>query len=106
MEQKVALDPALGLTAAQLAAAWNADPALVAAHGPARAEAAPPGQFNDPFVEIGFLVVSSIALNTLSTIFLDLLKEIIVGKPTPTITTHQVDQPDGSKLLVVVVEKQ
>ncbi len=105
MEQKVALDPALGLTAAEVAAAWNANPALVAEHGPARTEAAPPGQFNDPFVDIGFLIVSSLALNTLSNIFLDLLKDIIVGKPKPTIAIHQLDQPDGSKIVLVVLEK-
>ena len=105
MAQKVALDPALGLTPAELAAAWNANPTLVADHGPARVEAAPPGQFNDPFVEMGFLIVSSLALNTFSTLFLDILKELIVGKPQPTISIRQVDQPDGSKLVIVVVEK-
>lgn len=56
MAQKIALDPALGLTPAALAAAWNANPPTVA-HGPAHTEAALRGQFMD-FAEMGFMVIS------------------------------------------------
>lgn len=103
MEQKIALDPALGLTAADLAAAWNANP-TTAAHGPARTEAAPPGQFMD-FADIGFMVVSSIALNLLSSVLYDLIKDAFADKPAPAIAIHPIEQPDGSTVIVVVVEK-
>ena len=103
MEQKIAFDPALGLTAADLAAAWNTNP-TTAAHGPARTEAAPPGQFMD-FAEMGFMVVSSIAVNLLSSYLYDLIKNAFADRPAPTIAVHQIDQPDGEKLVVVVMEK-
>lgn len=100
MAQKIALDPALGLTPAALAAAWNANPAT-AAHGPARTESAPPGQFMD-FAEMGFLVVSSIALNLLSSYLYDLIKDTFAGQPAPTVAIHEVPQPDGSKIIIIV----
>ena len=103
MEQKIALDPALGLTAAELAAVWNANP-TTAAHGRARTEAVPPGQFMD-FAKAGFLVVSSISLGLLTNYIYDLIKDAFADKPAPAIAVHQLDQPDGSKLVVVVVEK-
>lgn len=104
MAQKIALDPALGLTPAQLAAAWNANP-TTAAHGPARTEAAPPGQFTN-FAEIGFMVVSSLSIGLLTNYLYDLIKGVFADKPAPTIAIHPVKQPDGSTVIVVVVEKQ
>lgn len=103
MAQKIALDPALGLTPAQLAMAWNANPITIA-YGPARTEAPPPGQFMD-FADMGFLVVSSIALNLLSSVLYDLIKDTFADKPAPTVAIHTVEQPNGEKLVVVVVEK-
>jgi len=103
MEQKIALDPALGLRPADLVAAWNANPTTVA-HGRARVEAAPPGQFMD-FAEMGFMVVSSIALNLLSSVLYDLIKDAFADKPAPPVVIHPVEQRDGSTVIVVVVEK-
>jgi len=104
MEHKIALDPALGLTAADLAAAWNANP-TTAAHGPAHTEAAPPGQFMD-FAEMGLMVVSGMAINWLSSYLYDLIKDAFADRPAPTIAIHQIDQPNGEKVIVVVVEKR
>ena len=104
MEQKIALDPALGLRTADLVAAWNANP-TTAAHGQARTEAALPGQFMD-FADMGFMVVSSIALNLLSSYLYDLIKDAFANKPVPTIAIHPVEQADGSTVIVVVVEKR
>jgi hypothetical protein len=103
MEQKIALDPALGLRTADLVAAWNANP-TTATHGPARTEAAPPGQFMD-FADMGFMVVSNIALSLLSSYLYDLIKDAFADKPAPTVAIHQVEQSTGEKVVVVVVEK-
>ena len=103
MEQKIAFDPALGRSAADLGAAWNGNP-TTAAHGRARVEPAQPGQFMD-FADVGFMVVSSIALNLLSSYLYDLIKDAFADKPAPTIVIHPVEQPNGEKLVVVVVEK-
>ena len=100
MEQKIAFDPALGLTAAQMAAAWNANP-TTAAHGPAHIEAAPPGQFMD-FAEMGFMVISGMAINFLSSYLYDLVKDAFAGKPAPTVAVHELPQPDGSKIVIIV----
>lgn len=104
MEQKIALDPALGLRPADLVAAWNANP-TTAAHGRARVEAAPPGQFMD-FAEMGFMVVSSLSIGLLTNYLYDLIKDAFADKPAPTIALHPVKQPDGSTVIVVVVEKR
>lgn len=103
MDQKIILDPALGFTTGQLAAAWNANSTITAKYGPARVEAASPSQFNDPFVEMGFLIVSSITLNLFSSIIYDLLKDALIGRRKPTV--QLMDQPDGSQIWIVVIEE-
>ena len=108
MEQRIILDPALGLSPTQLAAAWNANP-TTATHGLAQVRATPPGHFmgaND----LGYLIIgglSGISLNLLSSYLYDLIKAALAGnnKAAPSkITLQQIDQSDGSKITVVTVE--
>ncbi len=108
MEQKIVLHPALGLSPAQLAAAWNANP-TTAAHGLAQVAAAPPGHFMDPD-GLSYLIISGlsgISLNLLSSYLYDLIKAALAGnhKAAPSkITLQQIDQTDGSKITIVTVE--
>ncbi len=54
---------------------------------------------------MGFMVVSGIALNLLSSYLYDLIKDAFADKPAPTVAIHPVKQSDGSTVIVVVVEK-
>ena len=98
-ETIVVLTPALGLTAAELAAAWNSAPDRT---GAVRVEP-PPAAHYDPLVDAGYLVVSGIAVNLLSSLIYDLIKEVFAEKRRPPIQVRvsAAPQPDGSTLLIV-----
>ncbi|MEZ4866514.1 MAG: hypothetical protein R3C14_34665 [Caldilineaceae bacterium] len=103
MSQRIALDPALGLTPTELAAAWNANP-VTAAYGKAAVEAQPSKSLD--LAEMGFMVVSSMAIGLLTNYIYDLIKGAFADKAAPPITIHPIDQPDGSQIIIVVVQRE
>ena len=97
----IVFSPAVGLTAAEVATAWNRAPAR-AAQTPARVEQTSAEHY-DPLVDAGYLVVSGIAINLLSSLIYDLIKEVFAEKRRPPLQVRVVaaPQPDGSTLLIV-----
>ncbi len=100
----IALDPTLGLNPADLAAAWNRDP-TTAAHGTMQLRDTPTKGFD--LAGMGLEFVSGLAIGLLTNYLYDLIvKGVYATKPTPppTLTIRTIDQPDGSKLIVVLKE--
>lgn len=95
----IVFSPAVGLTAAEVAAAWNRAPDRT---GAVRVEQ-PPAAHYDPLVDAGYLVVSGIAVNLLSSLIYDLIKEVFAEKRRSPIrvSVSAALQPDGSTLLIV-----
>jgi hypothetical protein len=99
---QITLAPELGVTPQELAEAWNASAACRAV-----AEAAvgrPKGAQFDPSVAV--MVLSGLALGVAGNALYDLLKELLIRQGVRRRTKIvQVEQPDGTRLLVVTVEE-
>lgn len=104
MNEKIVFDPALGITPAQFVAAWNDNPAYVS-QGAARVEATETAKSMD-LASTGLAVVSNIAIGLLTSLIYDLVKGVLAERNEETqIQVQEVPQPDGTTLLVVLVEK-
>ena len=101
---QIALDPALGIDPAALADAWNANPET-AAHGLLqRGDTSAKGY---DLAGMGLEFVGGLAIGLITNYLYDLIvKGAFATKPTtaPAIAIQQIDQPDGSKIIVVVKE--
>jgi hypothetical protein len=100
----IALDPTLGLDPVALATAWNGDP-TTAPHGTMQISAAPAKGFD--FAGMGLEFVSGLTIGLITNYLYDLIvKGAYATKPTPppTLTIRTIDQPDGTKLIVVLKE--
>jgi hypothetical protein len=93
----IALDPALAVAPAELAAAWNGRTATTDL-GRLEVGAAPPHSFD---VGLGMLLLTTgvtIATGVVTSLLTDLLKEQFVKKQT--VITEFV-QPDGTRVIVI-----
>lgn len=98
----VGLDPALGMSAADLAASWGADE-RARASAAAEQDAAPSGEFFPGLLE---LVVLPVAVNLVSSVLYDLVKRAIRrAQPEPPerceLELLETTTPQGDRLLVV-----
>lgn len=98
----VGLDPALGMSAADLAAGWGADE-RARAHAAAEQDAAPSGEFFPGLLE---LVVLPVAVNLASSVLYGLVKRVIRrARPEPPeggeLELLETTTDQGDRLLVV-----
>jgi hypothetical protein len=106
MEYQIALSPELGLSPEDFVAAWNGK---ANCHVVAEACMTSPksAQFDPTLLGVTLTVVGSLALGVASNALYDLIKELLmdcgVRKRTEIV---QVDQPDGSRLLVVTITEE
>jgi hypothetical protein len=104
MEFQIAFPPDLGITPEAFAAEWNAD-AESRSIGEARFDPDPSKQY-DFGVIIG-LVIIPLLVSISANAFYDLRKARLVASGVRKRTQLiEVEQPDGSRLLVVVVEEE
>ena len=106
METQIALSPELGLSPEEFVTAWNAT-ADCTAVAEASVTAPQSAQFDPTLLGVTLTVVSSLALGVASNALYDLIRELLmeqgVRKRTEIV---QVDQPDGSRLLVVTITEE
>lgn len=96
----IALDPALGIDPIELAAAWNANPETVA-HGTLQLTDTPTKGFD--LAAAGLVFVGGLATGLLTNYIYDLIKGTFAARDqAPPFTVQQIDQPDGTKIIVVV----
>lgn len=98
----VGLDPALEMSAADLAAGWDADE-RARAHGATEQDAAPSGEYFPGLLE---LVVLPVAVNLASSILYNLVKQVIRrarSEPPerPELALMETTTAQGDRLLVV-----
>ncbi|MGH3933175.1 MAG: hypothetical protein ACRDTF_24740 [Pseudonocardiaceae bacterium] len=96
------LDPALGMSAAELAASWDADE-RARARAAAEQEATPSGEFFPGLLE---LVVLPVAVNLASSVLYGLVKQVIRrARPEPRerceLELMETTTTQGDRLLVV-----
>ncbi|MEM7537289.1 MAG: hypothetical protein AAF639_34275 [Chloroflexota bacterium] len=104
MSERIVLDPALGITPVQFVEVWNSN-SVYANEGTAHVDATATPKSMDLAVA-GYAVVSGIAFGLLTNLTYDLIKAALAGRKKQTqFTVREVPQNDGTKLLVVVVEK-
>lgn len=102
MNYQLALPPDLGMTSAEFAAAWNADPACRAA-AEAQTTDEPPRRFET--ITVG-VIVFNVALGLATNALYDLIKNLVQQKLQQKglhadLELLKLEQPDGSELLVV-----
>ena len=105
MEYHIALSPDVGLSPEAFVTAWNAtDETHVVAH----ASLAPStGTHYDPFLVGVVATLGTIGVGVVTNALYDLIKQVIVKqKKHEHLHITQVDQPDGTHLLVVDVEEE
>ena len=115
MEYQIAIAPELNLSAAELAAAWNAAPECRTVAQAALLEASPKGFPLDPeLVKTGLILLAGFAGNMVVDVVKDLIKERIKKllekkfaqkPPAPEIEVIVVAQPGAPLLVVKAPEK-
>jgi hypothetical protein len=106
MDYQIALSPELGLSPQDFVTAWNKAPERRALAG---AVLSRPGaaQYDPALLTVTLSVLGSLALGVAGNALYDLIKELLmeqgVRKRTEIV---QVDQPDGSRLLVVTITEE
>ena len=106
MTLHIAVDPALDLTAEEFAATWNKSPHATSL-SPATT-ATDPATVNLPpeLIGTGMVILSNLALNVVSNAVYDLIKQTLAQrKVTKKTEIIQLEQPDGTKLLVIRIEE-
>jgi hypothetical protein len=103
MTIQLVLDPDLPLTAADFAAAWNDTPACVAAATADVAPADPAAFFLPPeLLAAGLVVLSDVSIGVAGNALYDLIKTALARRSVKKTTEIiQIEQPDGTKVLVV-----
>ena len=105
MKYQIALSPNIGLSPTEFAAAWNA---TNEAHAVAAATPTPSSRTNyDPFLTEVVVTLGTIGVGVVTNAIYDLIKQVIVKqKKHQHIHIQQLDQPDGTHLLVVDIDEE
>lgn len=106
MEYQLVFSPRLGLAANDFVTSWNED---VQTKEVAEAHAMPHSEraYNDPTVEAILFVVTTVGLGLGTNALYDLIKEAVVKKgPKKHVKITQLDQPDGTHLLIFDEEEK
>lgn len=99
----LALDPDVGVPADAFVAAWNAE-----YRGVAEAQLAPESSaaFDPLLAAFGLVVLSTLASAVAGNAFYDLIKELLIKEGVRKRTEiRMLEQPDGSRLIVITVEE-
>jgi len=105
---QLVLSPDLDLSPSEIVAAWNAD---AQASAVARVHLVPSEakQFDPTLLEGIVTLVSTVGLGVLTNVIYDVLKAVAIKKENKSPHKHlkitQLDQPDGTHLLVVEQEE-
>ena len=105
MDYQLAFSPGLGVTPEDFVNTWNneADARTVAQ---VRLESAANRSYNDPFMDVVWLVVSSVGTGLVTNALYDMIKNVLAKKePKKRIKITKLDQPDGTHLLVIEEEQ-
>lgn len=102
MDEKIVFDPKLGLTSGEFVQAWND---TYTNQGTARVGEVDGLEAFD-LATAGLAIVTGIATGLLTSLTYDLIKHMLAQRQAPPQFNIQVvEQPDGTKLIVVVIEK-
>ena len=100
MPVRVALDPKLGLSAAEFVAAWNAGD--TAARGTATVDTSPAASFLTPEVTMALIAAAaSIPASVIANLVTEVLKKKLIDKDTPKVTVTTISTPDGQPVLII-----
>lgn len=103
MDYQIALDPDLGLSPADFAAAWNETEAATTTATITLASSDSKSYFDPVTTTIIVTAVSTIGLGVVTNAIYDVLKAALVkkGKPHKRTKITHLKQPDGTELLVI-----
>ncbi|HEY6406710.1 MAG TPA: hypothetical protein VIY29_04490 [Ktedonobacteraceae bacterium] len=106
MEYQLALSPDLGLSSADFVTAWNEAPDCRTA-AEARLTSSSKGTY-DPLLLAGIItLLSTVASGVLTNVISDLIKQRLEKKGVhKQVQVQQLEQPDGSHLLVVTIDEE
>lgn len=103
MEYQIAVPPDLDVKPAGFVETWNEDPACRAV-AEARVAESTAEHYDPALVAGGLAVLGSVALGVASNALYDLIKRVLTRQGVrQQIEIMQLDQPDGSRLLVVKI---
>lgn len=106
MEYQIALPPDLDLNPSDFADAWN-DTAECRAVAEAGLAESTSRQYDPALVSGGLAVLGSVALGVASNALYDLIKRVLTEQGVRKQTEiTRLDQPDGSRLLVVKIVEE
>jgi len=106
MDYQIALSPELGVSPQDLVDAWNETPACRAV-AQATLEQPSGAQYDPTLMVAALTVVSSLALGIAGNMIHDLIKERLAEQGARKRTEIvQVEQPDGSRLLIVTITEE
>jgi hypothetical protein len=105
LDSQITLSPDLGLDPADFVTAWNKSSECRTA---AEARLSPStGTHYDPFLLGAIAMVSSVGLGVATNAIYDLIKQVFVKYGVHKRTKFtQLDQPDGTHLLVIEIEEE
>jgi hypothetical protein len=105
MDYEIALSPDLGLNPADYVATWNE---TAECRSVAEASLSPSTSTHyDPFLLGAIAMLSSVGLGVATNAIYDLIKQVFVKHGVhKRIKCTQLDQPDGTHLLVIEIEKE
>jgi hypothetical protein len=106
MEYQVALSPELGLSSEDFVRAWN-ETAACRAVADASVTSPRSAQFDPSLLGVTLTIASSLALGAAGNALYDLIRELLMGRGVRRQTEIvQIEQPDGSRLLVVTITEE
>src|SRR5947209_6892476 len=107
MVYQIALSPELGLSDENFVTAWNEEAEaheIGVAHLP---ETKHGTIYNLPWLDGTIVILSGIGLNIASSVIYDLVKKILLKKNIRKHTRMtQIDQPDGTHILLVDIDEE
>ena len=106
MPTYIALDPKLGLSAADFVAAWNRSE-YKDAYGPAAVEEAQAKSFFTPEITVALIAAAAtIPATIIANLVSDLLRQEVIEANKPAkVTVTTIETPDGEPLFVVRSEE-
>ncbi len=106
MDYQIVFPPDLGLSASDFIATWNETEECRSA-GEARPGEPTAAQYDPALIDSTLAVLGSVAAGVAINAIYDLIKSVLVNKGVQKRTEiKQLDQPDGSRLLIVTITEE
>ena len=106
MEYHIALPPDLGLSSADFVTAWN-ESSTCRAVAEVRLASPAGAQFDQALLDMAIALLSNVGIGIATNAIYDLIKQVLTKKGVHKRTQLvQLDQPDGTHLLVVITEEE